>query len=465
MRKNVLPQAAVIPSRVRVASSGGLGRSRHLDEPEGDRGSLGEVRARAGVDAVDEAEAEVVVDVLDRRPRTRPPRGSAWADSQPEATRPPGTSTSSGPSETTKPTWSPRNSVPSSGLCEMTSPSATVSEYSSVELTSKPLRSRAVRASTKFLPVQSVTVSGLRPLLTYEVDDGAGPQGLAGRRVAAQHRALGHRLGPAPDGLAEGEVGVEQRVLRLVHRRALGARDVVPLLAQRDHERDRAAVEDPVAGRRVGAEHATLGHGLGVRRVADLDVEAGGLELLLGGGSGSCRGRPGSRCSAPSRTTRRPRPRPATSNRASSRSSGPRRGPARPADRGDPGDLAGRRHGAAVERRGAVHHGGRLGGRRHLGRHPGELVDVERVRLRCPRARAAATRPQGAGRAVSSSSSRTPSRERLGDPVDLVQQHAGVGGPLVAVAGGGPGDQRVDVRRDARARPSTAAGTSSCTCL
>ena len=37
----------------------------------------------------------------------------------------------------------------------------------------------------------------------------------------------------------------------------------------------------------------------------------------------------------------------------------------------------------------------------------------------------------------------------LGDPVELVEQHAGVGRPLVAVAGGGPGDQRVDVRRDA----------------
>ena len=48
--------------------------------------------------------------------------------------------------------------------------------------------------------------------------------------------------------------------------------------------------------------------------------------------------------------------------------------------------------------------------------------------------------------------------QRLGDPVELVQQHAGVGRALGPVAGGGAGDQRVDVRRDAGHEPRTAAG-------
>ena len=58
-----------------------------------------------------------------------------------------------------------------------------------------------------------------------------------------------------------------------------------------------------------------------------------------------------------------------------------------------------------------------------------------------------------------------PGVEGLGDPAQVLQQHAGVGRPLLAVAGGGPGDQRVDVVGDARATGRTAAGTSSCTCL
>ena len=39
--------------------------------------------------------------------------------------------------------------------------------------------------------------------------------------------------------------------------------------------------------------------------------------------------------------------------------------------------------------------------------------------------------------------------ERLLDPVHLVEEHPGIGGPVAAVARGGPGDQRVDVRGQA----------------
>ena len=42
----------------------------------------------------------------------------------------------------------------------------------------------------------------------------------------------------------------------------------------------------------------------------------------------------------------------------------------------------------------------------------------------------------------------------LRDPAHLVEQDAGVGRAQAPVAGGGPGDQRVDVRRDA-AGPSS----------
>src|SRR5690349_21443050 len=68
MRKNVLPQPAVIATRARVASSvvrrvPSTGATRS-DQPEGDRGALREHGAGVGVDAVDEAETQVVVDVL-----------------------------------------------------------------------------------------------------------------------------------------------------------------------------------------------------------------------------------------------------------------------------------------------------------------------------------------------------------------------------------------------------------------
>ena len=241
-----------------------------------------------------------------------------------------------------------------------------------------------------------------------------------------------------------------------VLRRALGARDVVPLLAQRDHERDRPAVEDPVAGRRVGAEHATLGHGLGVRRVADLDGQAGGLELLLGrvlhhAEDGRGRGvalpaePPGAHASA------------RDEQQGEEQEQGTLLGPARPADRGDPGDLAGRRHGAAVERRGAVHHGGRLGRRCHLGRHPGELVDVEGVRrgVLASRARARPAAARGRG-----SAPRPPGRRRAapgprGGPGAAARRRRRAAGRGRARSPGRPARRRTPA---GRARSSTAAG-------
>ena len=206
------------------------------------------------------------------------------------------------------------------------------------------------------------------------------------------------------------------------------------------------AVEDPVAGRRVGAEHAPLGHGLGVRRVADLDGEAGLLELLLGRVLHHAEDGRGRGVALPAEP-------PGAHTSARDEQQGEEQeqrtllGPARPADRGDPGDLARWRHGATVERGGAVHHGGRLGRRCHLGRHPGELVDVEGVRSGV----LALGEPDGPQREVAGQLLVLPDpvAQRLGHAVDLVQQHAGVGGSLVEIARGRPRDQRVDVRRQA----------------
>ena len=104
-------------------------------------------------------------------------------------------------------------------------------------------------------------------------------------------------------------------------------------------------------------------------------------------------------------------------------------------------------------------------GRGRLGRRQqgGELVGVERVGLGVGADRGSgAGRPQVGRQLVVVDDA---GGERLGDPVHLVEQHAGVGRPLPAVAGGGAGDQRVDVRRECRGRRRTAAGTSSWTCL
>ena len=209
-------------------------------------------------------------------------------------------------------------------------------------------------------------------------------------------------------------------------------------------------------------------------------VEAGRLDLALGRGRVSAEHARASRCSAPSRTTRR---RPPAPRRAAAASSSSERAAARPAR--TPGRTgAGAR--AAGGRAGRAGRRARAGGGRPVARRdrrwrrspsqrrsPGGGSSRARsaisrvagsgggVRRRPPRRRlsrrAAGT---GARSAVSSGSSSTPSAQRLGDAVQLVQQHPGVGRALAAVARGGAGDQRVDVRRDAgherrrrRARP------------
>ena len=58
---------------------------------------------------------------------------------------------------------------------------------------------------------------------------------------------------------------------------------VVPLLAEREHDGDGAAVEDPLAGPGVGARSPGRRARSRSRPVADLGLEAGGLELLDGG--------------------------------------------------------------------------------------------------------------------------------------------------------------------------------------
>ena len=190
----------------------------------------------------------------------------------------------------------------------MTSPSATVSEYCSSVLTSKPFFSSAASASSASSPVKSLTVDRLAALADEEVDDRAGLQGLcrpAGRCAAPCPRARSPTSGRwtcrRPGGRRAARPAPRPRSC------PIGARHVVALLAERDDRRDGAAVEDPLPGPGVGGEHAARGHRLGVRRVADLDVEAGGLELALGAAAGPGRGRRGRRCSGPSRTTTRRR--------------------------------------------------------------------------------------------------------------------------------------------------------------
>ena len=111
--------------------------------------------------------------------------------------------------------------------------------------------------------------------------------------------------------------------------------------------------------------------------------------------------------------------------------------------------------------------GGASRGAAACGRHqPRELADVERLRLGVAgrsRCRAATGREQRevAGQLGVLADAVA---QGLGDAVDLVEQHPGVGRPLVEVAGRGPGDQGVDVRRQA-GRDRDGGGTSSCTCL
>ena len=89
---------------------------------------------------------------------------------------------------------------------------------------------------------------------------------------------------------------------------------------------------------------------------------------------------------------------------------------------------------------------GRMGRGDRLGRgeQGGELVGVERLGLGVVGDRRPGQQVGGEVGVVGDAGG-----ERLRHPVHLVQQHAGVGRALVTVAGGGAGDQRVDVRRQA----------------
>ena len=113
-----------------------------------------------------------------------------------------------------------------------------------------------------------------------EVDDRAGPQRGAGLGVRGDHDALGHGLGELRDLLAEGQVGVDDLVLRLVDGQVPELRQLVGLLAERDDDRDRVAVEDPLTGAGVGADHPAALDRRGVVGLADHDLEPGALEAL-----------------------------------------------------------------------------------------------------------------------------------------------------------------------------------------
>ena len=140
--------------------------------------------------------------------------------------------------------------------------------------------------------------------------------------------------------------------------------------------------------------------------------------------------------------------------------------PSRPAGAGDPRDLRGWRHRTALDRGRAVDDLGSLGRGGDLrGHQAGELVDVEGVGLGVAgpivgdrdRRGVGGDRPRQrevGGQVVVLADAVA---QGLGDPVHLVEQHAGVGRPLVEVARSGARDERVDVRRQSGRQLATAA--------
>ena len=123
--------------------------------------------------------------------------------------------------------------------------------------------------------------------------------------VAADHDALGDVLGELPIDSPNSRLLLGERVLGLVLGLAPRVGYVVALLAERDHEGDRAAVEDPVTRPGVGARSpgppATVSEYAGSPRSASSPAASSFSTAAAWSG----RGRRGWRCSAPSRTTRR----------------------------------------------------------------------------------------------------------------------------------------------------------------
>ena len=184
---------------------------------------------------------------------------------------------------------------------------------------SGPLASSQASASSTGLPTQSLSSTGLGPLLTTR------STGVSGRSVvpafgrAADDLADRDGVGPLLGGGAEAEVRLGERVLGLVLGHPLELRYVVALLAEGERDRHRAAVEHLAAGAGVGRDDPADRDGLGVGLVAPLDVEAGVLDLGAARPPWSCRARPASRCSGRrGTTTRRRRGRRAAAPRGSS---------------------------------------------------------------------------------------------------------------------------------------------------
>ena len=196
--------------------------------------------------------------------------------------------------------------------------------------------------------------------------------------------------------------------------------------------------------------------------VADLGVEPGGLEPLDGGRPRAGRARPGSWCSGPSRTTRRRRrARRRAAGRARS-SSGPRR---RAARRGGRRGGTAARAGAAARRRrprpaDAVGVASRRGSRRSAPRARAvDGVGGRRARRRARRRRTSSARCRARTRTRQQVGGELgvvahAVAQRLADPVDLVEEHAGVGRPLARGRGRWPG-------RPARRRTPGCPGTSA----
>ena len=172
----------------------------------------------------------------------------------------PGTCTSVGPSETTSEILSPFWPVPELGLCAITWPVGTVSLFSCEGVTERPsLPSRCVAVSAR-LPVKSGIEIGWGPLLTTTSTAVLRRSDVPATGSVATTRPTDHRVVVAGHLRAVRQLGALERLLRVVQRLAAYVGHGVALRPGRDDRADRAALEHPVAGRRVGGDDVALLH-------------------------------------------------------------------------------------------------------------------------------------------------------------------------------------------------------------
>ena len=339
----------------------------------------------------------------------------------------------------------------------MTSPSATVSEYSSLgDLAGRAPGPRArPSASSASLPTQSLSLTGFGPLLTTRSTGGVRAQRRAGLGVAADDDALRRRCrttsrwcvpkarwSPASASCASSSVMP----------RELGY--VVALLAEREHDRDGAAVEHLRARLGVGADRPGRPGRSRSRPCRPTSASSpASSSSASAADSASCPSTPGVRGVAAVEEppgARRRRRRRAAARRAAATS--PRR---RRAAAGGGGGVASavRRRGGGRRRSGGSEDADRSpSSRRALGRRTGPARCRRRRRLDGLGVHPQRRQVGGQVRVVEHALG-----ERVADPVHLVQQHGGVG--RAQARGRGPSRGRPARRRTpgCRARAATAA--------